>query len=102
MKELKLSLQTAKAKFKRATPFINKHGSFMAVLAVLVIYLFVVWHISSLATAEPSNSDLSAAESSSAVPKIDNNAIKQIQNLEQNSTQVQALFDQARNNPFHE
>lgn len=102
MKEIKLNLNSIKSHFKKVVPFFDQHGSFIAILAVLLIYLMVVWHISSLATAEPSDDALLTAETSSSVPKIDSKAINQIQSLEQNSAQVQALFNQARNNPFHE
>lgn len=101
-KDFKFNLNDIKAKANAAMPYVNKHIAFAAIFVVLLTYLLVVWHISTLATAEPSESDLKAAESSSSVPKIDNKAIQQIQSLEQNSAQVQALFNQARNNPFHE
>lgn len=100
--DIKFNLDAVKAKAKKLTPIVSKHGSFAAILVILVIYLFVVWRISSLASAEPSDTELLTAETSSAVPKIDAAAIKQIQSLEQNSAQVKALFNQARNNPFNE
>ncbi len=100
--DIKLNLPALKAKLRRLTPLINKHGAFALILLVLLIYLFLVWRISSLASAEPDDVAVDTALTSSAVPKIDNKAIEQIQNLEQNSSQVQALFNQARNNPFQE
>jgi len=78
----------------------SRHISFVAILAVLLAYIFVVWQISHLATAEPDQSE--QASVSTKMPKIDQNAINQIQSLEQNNTQVHALFNQARNNPFQE
>lgn len=101
-KDMKLDLTALKAKFKKVMPYINAHAAFAAIIVVLIIYLLVVWHVSSLATAEPTPDQTSTADASSAVPKIDNKAIQQIQSLEQNSAQVQALFNQARNNPFNE
>ena len=101
-KNLKFNLSGFKDWFTKFKPLINRHGSFVTILFVLLIYLFIVVRISSLATADPAQTDIDTALTSSAVPKIDKNAIEQIQKLEQNSPQVQALFNQARNNPFQE
>lgn len=101
-KDINISFDSIKAQLAKFKPFFSKHGSFIAILFVLVIYLFIVWRISALAAAEPAAEAVDAALISSAVPKIDKNAIEQIQSLEQNSPQIQALFNQARNNPFQE
>lgn len=99
-KEIDLKTYLAKAKKLKLT--FLKHGSFIAVLVILFIYLFVVWRISSLATAEPTSTDESNALSSTNIPRVDKNAINQIQTLENNNIQVHSLFNSARNNPFHE
>ena len=78
------------------------HALFIAVLAVLLAYVLVVWQISHLATAEPSPDAQSTNTSSGTTPTIDKNAIKQVQALEQNNTSVHTLFQNARNNPFQE
>lgn len=101
-KDLNINLEAVKAQLAKLKPFFNKHGSFLAILFVLLFYLFMVWRISALAAAEPDDAAIDAALTSSAVPKIDKKAIEQIQSLEQNSPQVHALFNQARNNPFQE
>lgn len=79
-----------------------KHASFYAILAVLLIYVFVVFKISQLAGAEPSPGAETSAMAGSNIPKINKNAVAQIQSLEQNSPELHSLFDQARNNPFQE
>jgi cell division protein FtsN len=77
-----------------------KHETFVTILVVLAVYLFVVLRISQLAGAEPqANTDEVAA---AAIPKVDKNAISQIQSLENSNTQIRSLFDSARNNPFKE
>jgi Na+-transporting methylmalonyl-CoA/oxaloacetate decarboxylase gamma subunit len=78
----------------------GKHMAFAAVMIVLLAYIFVVWKISKFSTAEPSASAEAAA--ATQIPKIDQNAIKQIQALEQSNTEVRSLFNSARNNPFQE
>ncbi len=76
------------------------HAVFSAVLLVLLVYVFVVVRINSFANAEPSADQQTAVTNS--VPRIDSKTIDQIQNLENNNTEVHSLFEQARNNPFSE
>jgi hypothetical protein len=78
----------------------RRHAVFGAVLIVLLVYVLVVLRINSLANADPDPSQEQVVTNS--IPKIDGNAIKQIENLENNNADVHALFNQARNNPFAE
>jgi|SRR5665213_606060 len=95
-----IDLKAYKAKLSNLVKVESKHAAFLATLIVLVAYIFIVWQISTLAVAEPSDSDAAAAETQ--IPKVDKNAINQIQSLEQNSSDIHSLFNDARNNPFQE
>ena len=98
MKDLNLnSLKKQLNKFAKAE---SKHLAFLATMLVLIAYLFMVWQISQLATAEPSSDETALAQTQ--IPKIDKKAVNQIQSLEQNNTDIHSLFDNARNNPFQE
>lgn len=90
------------AKIKKIQTALIKHVGFVATLIILFIYLFTIWRISNLATAEPTNSAENAALTTTNIPKVDKNAINQIQSLEKSNVQVQSLFNSARNNPFQE
>jgi hypothetical protein len=100
MKSPNIDIKALQAQAKKIIATATKHASFIAVMLVLAAYLLVVWKISGLASAEPS--DVASQSASSSIPKIDKNAVKQIQALEQNNTQVHSLFNQARTNPFQE
>ena len=66
---------------------------------VLGVYGFVVYRVNALNGATP----VASSNSQTAqVPHIDPKLISQLQSLQDNSTSVQSLFDQARNNPFSE
>lgn len=78
----------------------SRHAIFAAVIAVLLIYVLVVFKINNLANAEPGPDQETTVTNS--IPKINSKDIQQIQDLENNSTQVRSLFEQARNNPFQE
>lgn len=88
------------AKARKLLPLLRKHASFIALLLVLLVYLFVVVRVSQLAGAEPS--DTADAAAAAQIPKVDKNAIEQIQALEQSNTEVKSFFNAARNNPFSE
>src|SRR4051812_32862156 len=98
--KIDLDLKTISKKAVAFSKKASRHTSFVALMLVLIAYILVVWQISKLATTEPSGDAETAA--STKIPKIDPNAIQQIQALEQNNTQVHSLFNQARNNPFQE
>lgn len=98
-KKVNFSIKGLLAKSKKLLPVLAKHASFIVVLVILIVYLFVVWRISQLAGAEPPAADNVAA---AAIPRVDKNAINQIQALEKSSTEVHSLFNSARKNPFSE
>lgn len=64
------------------------------------LYTFIVWRINVF-----SNAPASASEASSqavAQPHIDQGTVQKILSLQDNSVNVQSLFDEARQNPFQE
>lgn len=99
---INIELRTIVPKAKKSAQRLLKHAAFGAVIFVLLAYLLVVWQVSKLANAEPTEDNVTAAETTDNIPKVDKNAIKQIQSLENSSTELHSLFNQARNNPFQE
>ncbi len=97
-----LDLDKLKIVLKKNLDRLYKHGVFVGILMVLLAYVLVVWKISTLATAEPSDDDVTVAETTNKIPRIDKTAIKQIQSLEQENINIHSLFNDARNNPFQE
>ncbi len=81
---------------------VQKHLAFIFVIVVLLSYVFVVWKISSLATVEPTQDEETAALSATAIPKVNKEAVSQIEALESTNAEVHSLFEDARSNPFQE
>jgi hypothetical protein len=78
-----------------------KPYSFVAFLIfVALIYGFVFLRIGSLKGAEPSQLEISSQVQAAQVPHINERAAAQLKSLQDNSVSVQALFNQARSNPF--
>lgn len=71
-------------------------------LLLIGIYGFLAYRVNLLNSAQPSSSDVTSESKTTQVPHIDPTVISQLQSLQDNSVSVQALFNQARNNPFQE
>ncbi len=97
-----MNLNSFTPKAKKSFQKIVVHLPFIVIIVVLIVYLLVVLNIRSLSVAEPTAEDESAALANTKIPKIDPQAISQIQKLEKNSPAIHSLFDKARNNPFNE
>lgn len=67
-----------------------------------VIYIFLVLRIGSLSNVPPDPATLSSSTQALATPHIDPATVKKIQDLKDNNVNVQALFNQSRQNPFQE
>lgn len=72
---------------------------FLAIVAV--VYAFVVFRIHTLSDAQPNQSNI-ASQTTVPQPHIDQATVDKINQLQNNSVSVQALFNQARQNPFQE
>jgi len=81
---------------------LHKYSVVLFLVFLVGIYGFLVWQIMSLDKAEPDQSAVSAKLKTAGVPRIDPDVLNKIQQLQDNSVEVQTLFDQARSNPFQE
>lgn len=69
-------------------------------LLLAIVYGFIVWRADTLQHAQPQQSAIASKLESST--HIDQATINKIKQLQDNSVSVQALFNQARQNPFQE
>lgn len=81
---------------------LKRYGAFIFVVLFLGIYLFLVQYIGNLIQAEPTQSAVDSSVKPVSRLKIDQNAVKQMTDLEAQNIEVKSLFDQARENPFTE
>ncbi|HET8709037.1 MAG TPA: hypothetical protein VFL85_02020 [Candidatus Saccharimonadales bacterium] len=78
----------------------TKHAIIVFVVFVALIYSFILYRISVLDSAKPS--DQAVAAETKTPPHLNQDIIEQLQQLNDNSVAVHSLFDKARNNPFNE
>lgn len=71
-------------------------------LFLLAVYGYLGFQIFRLTTASPSADSVSGQLTVIQSPRVDTRAVDELKKLQDNSVEVKALFDQARNNPFQE
>lgn len=80
----------------------RKNAPLLFAVFLIAIYGFLSWRILELLQSEPDAAAVSAEVKAVGVPKVDEEVVRKIQQLEDNSVSVQTLFDEARSNPFQE
>jgi hypothetical protein len=96
----KLNIKTSLRKLQAYTVKARRYSFVTFIVFVAVVYGFVLLRINSLRAAEPTPDQVSAQVRATRAPRIDENVVKQLKALEDNSVSVKALFDEARSNPF--
>lgn len=72
------------------------------ILVVACIYGFVLLRITSLSNIEPTDEAVNSQVNGASIPRLDQSVVNQLKSLQDNSVNVQSLFDQARTSPFQE
>jgi len=90
-----LNLGSIKQQMKALPRLLNRYSVLLFVLVLAALYAYLVMSIEKATNVQPP-ADATAA----AGPRIDQNLVKQLENLKDNSVGVQALFSDSRTNPF--
>ncbi len=94
----KLDIEKLSSKLQSARRY-----SFVAfILMVACIYGFVLLRITSLSNVEPTDDAVNSQINTASIPHIDQTVVNQLKSLQDNSVNVQSLFQQARTSPFQE
>lgn len=100
MKKNTLKLTDLTAKVSLGVAKARRFSLLAFIVFVALLYGFVLLRISSFSNAQPSPDSVTSQVRAAQVPHIDKAVVKQIESLHDNSVNVQALFNEARNNPF--
>ncbi|HTB49267.1 MAG TPA: hypothetical protein VK712_04250 [Verrucomicrobiae bacterium] len=79
---------------------LRRYSVVIFLIFIALLYGFVLLRINSLSNTQPSPDAVSSQVQAAQTPHIDESVVKQLQSLQDNSVSVQALFNQARSNPF--
>lgn len=97
-----INLKSIRSQVQKLVKLEARHAAFIVIMVILAVYLVTVWRIGKLATAEPSLEEQTKADSAGKLLRVDEKAIKQIQELEHRNANIESLFNEARKNPFRE
>ncbi len=100
-KDININLKDLPQKFAGLGQKLLGLAPFLFILVVAGLYGFLLLRIATLSNIQPDASSVNS-EIAKLSPHIDQKAAHQLQGLEDNSVNVQTLFNQARNNPFGE
>jgi len=87
----------------QSSALLRKLGAYKVLIFFLLIatlYGFILWRINVYSNALPDQNTESTQVA--AQPHIDQSTVQKLQDLQSNSVSVQALFNEARQNPFQE
>jgi cell division protein YceG involved in septum cleavage len=79
---------------------LKKFAWLIILIFFLIIYGYIYLKINSFESQQPSSSAISSDLKTSVQPTINPKVVQQLETLKNNSVSVQALFNQARHNPF--
>lgn len=99
---MNIDLKDVPAKLLSLLEKLKKYTLFICILAVLAIYVFLVLQIRHMASIEPSSADVTNKLNELNTPKLDQDAVNKIIQLEEQSIEIKTLFNEARQNPFQE
>ncbi|MFZ1324318.1 MAG: hypothetical protein WAQ57_04145 [Candidatus Saccharimonadales bacterium] len=94
---------------ERVTEKVTQTGEFFRRYVVIIcfvifgaMYGYLVFTSSNQAARNPSDAEINERLQASKRTKLDDSAAKALQELSDQSVEIQSLFDDARNNPFSE
>lgn len=98
--EIHLDVAVLKSLGAKTVAKLSRYAAVLFIILIAGVYGFVVLRINTLSNAQPSQSEIDSQTTSTPVPRIDPKVADQLLKLEDNSVNVQSLFNEARNNPF--
>lgn len=94
-KDLREKLATLKSKFIR-------YRVVIFIVFVSVVYIYALLQINAANNAQPTNFQIAEYNhtTSTKIPHVDPATVQKMKTLKDNSVNIQAFFDKARNDPF--
>lgn len=100
-----MSMEVKDIPSKVLLPYANKlkrYLPFLFILILLGLYAYLILQVNELTQAEADETEVLEQLHSTSRPQIDQQAIDRILELQDQNVQVEALFQEARDNPFSE
>ncbi len=95
-----LSLKALKPALTAAVRSVRKFAAVLVFLLFTAIYGYTIIQINSLSNPSVDQSAVTSESKALPTPRMDEAAATKLQSLEDNSVNVQSLFDKGRTDPF--
>ena len=102
MKNKGLDLRALSPGLKKVSAQLRPYAGFLVFLIFAATYSYLISQVNQLGNPQVNESDVTAAVQKLPSPRIDQESVDKLLSLEDNSVNVQTLFDQNRTNPFGE
>ena len=96
----KLDVKALLDKAKGWLQVLRRYSFVIFLIFITVLYGFVLLRVNTLNSAQPSSDAVSSQVKAAQIPRINPTLLNQLRSLQDNSVNVKALFNQARNDPF--
>ena len=97
-----LDLKNLSNQFLPILHWLKRYRVILFIVGMVSIYSVLVLRINMLNSQEPDSNTVTTQLQAVHPPKLDPTIVTKIQQLQDNSVDVKALFNNARNNPFQE
>ena len=94
--------ESIKQYLRRIETALNAYKALLLFLVFAGLYGYIFFQINHLSSAPPSQAELDKAKKATSPKKVSQATVKRLQSLQDSSQRTQALFNQARQNPFKE
>ncbi len=99
---MNLEIKDLSQKLTPVLVILKKYKTLLFIVLVASIFAFLILRINAYAQTEPSEDAITEKLTTVSRPKVDEDALEKIQQLQDQNIEVKSLFEQARNNPFSE
>jgi hypothetical protein len=99
---MSLNIKSLKPLTKKLLAKAQAYVGFVFIISILLVYGFLVFQIGAMAGKEPEEASVSEQLSAIKRLQIDQATINKIEQLQDQNVSVQALFKEARDNPFQD
>lgn len=97
---MKQSIDDLKKKLVKALAFCSRYSFLIFFIIFAAMSGFLVTRIGELSRAEPSQAEIDQRLQDIKMPKVDDDAIAKLKELQGRNISIEALFDNGRTNPF--
>lgn len=99
---MNIDKNTVTNKLNDALVFCQKHALLLGISAFGLLYGYIIIQVSAIANKVPDEAEVTKQVQAVPHPKIKKETAQKIEGLEDQNVNVQAIFNEARENPFSE